>query len=155
MQVDLLGAMYATRYALESMRKRKGGAIVNIGSISALVHGGRVSKAPGYDTAKAGILRLTTCLGHLRESEGVRINCLVPGWIASPPVKAYWESLTPEQRDAMNVPTVLISPEEIAGVALRLIADESLGGRVLVWLNGQRPRLIPAGDPGYAALEEW
>jgi NAD(P)-dependent dehydrogenase (short-subunit alcohol dehydrogenase family) len=38
-------------------------------------------------------------------------------------------------------------------VALRLITDESLNGRVLVWWNGEPPGLIPEGDAGYAALE--
>ena len=36
---DLLGAMYATRWAIEAMRRGGGGAIVNIASISALWHG--------------------------------------------------------------------------------------------------------------------
>jgi NAD(P)-dependent dehydrogenase (short-subunit alcohol dehydrogenase family) len=153
LQIDLLGAMYATRYGIEAMRRCHGGAIVNIGSVSALCHGGRESQAPGYDTAKAGIMRLTTTLGPMGEREGIRVNCLVPGWIASPPVKAYWDSLTPEQRQARQVPPVLLSLAEIADAVVGLIADDRLAGRVLVWWNGQRPALIPVGDPGYVTLE--
>jgi hypothetical protein len=77
----------------------------------------------------------------------------VPGWIGSPPVKAYWESLTPEQRQAREVPSVLLGVEEIAEAVVTLIADERLAGRVLVWWNGQPPALIPIGDPGYVRLE--
>ena len=47
-ETDLLGAVYATRWAVEAMRSGGGGAIVNIASISALWHGrktaGRVSR---------------------------------------------------------------------------------------------------------------
>src|SRR5438105_221588 len=38
-ETDLLGALYATRWAIEAMRRGGGGAIVNIASISALWHG--------------------------------------------------------------------------------------------------------------------
>jgi NAD(P)-dependent dehydrogenase (short-subunit alcohol dehydrogenase family) len=35
-EIDLLGAFYATRWAVEAMRRGRGGAVVNIASISAL-----------------------------------------------------------------------------------------------------------------------
>src|SRR5690348_16178859 len=38
-QVDLLGPMHATLYGREAMRRRGGGAIVNIASVSAVGHG--------------------------------------------------------------------------------------------------------------------
>ena len=150
--VDLLGAMYGTRYAIEAMRRHGGGTIVNIGSTSALSHGGRPSMAPGYDTAKAGIMRLTTCLAPLAD-EGIRVNCLVPDWIATDDVRPYWESLTTEQRTRDRAPGVLTTVEEIAGAVVRLITDEKLAGRVMVWWSDNGARLIPFGDPGYAALE--
>jgi len=60
-----------------------GGAIVNIASISALWHGRRSGgAAPAYDAAKAGLLRLTTGLAGLAESDAIRVNALAPGWIA-------------------------------------------------------------------------
>jgi hypothetical protein len=43
---------------------------------------------------------------------------------------------------------------EIAAAVLRLATDDSLAGRVLVWWSDDEPRLIPWGDPGYAALEQ-
>jgi hypothetical protein len=52
------------------------------------------------------------------------------------------------------VPETLLSLEEVSGAILRLAADETLFGRVMVWWNGQPPRLIPQGDPGFAKLEE-
>lgn len=153
LEVDLLGAMYCVRYGIEAMRRRGGGAIVNIGSVSALPHGGGF-EAPGYNTAKAGMMRLTTALERLGGREGIRVNCLVPGWIGTPPVKAYWGSLTPEQRKAKDVPEVLLSVEEIADAVIKLTVDDRLAGRVFVWWNGQQPALIAREDRGYVALEQ-
>src|SRR5262245_40705855 len=114
-QVDLLGAMYGTRFSIDAMRRRGGGAIVNIGSTSALGHGRKHSGgSPAYDVAKAGVIRLTTMLAPLKEQEGIRVNCLVPDWIASPEVKAYFDSLTPQQRKEGSVPDVLTTLDEIA-----------------------------------------
>lgn len=154
-QTDLLGAMLATRFAIDSMRRGGGGAVVNISATSALGHGRkRAGGMPAYDAAKAGILRLTTSLAWLAEKERIRINCLVPDWIARPDLQAYVDSLSPEQKLNQAVPKRLTTPAEIANAVLRLARDESLAGRVLVWQSDDEPRLIPWADCGYAALDE-
>src|SRR6516162_7065381 len=56
LETDLLGAIYATRWAIEVMRRKGEGAIVNVASISALWHGRKTPGGfPGFDIAKAGI----------------------------------------------------------------------------------------------------
>lgn len=151
--VDLLGPMYAIWHAIPAMRRRGGGAIVNFGSTSALGHGYKPSPAPGYDTAKAGIMRLTTMLAPLAESENIRVNCLLPDWVATPEVKAYWDGLTAEDRHVQGVPDVLTTLDEIADAVLELATDERLAGRVMVWWSGQPKRLIRAVDPGHDGWE--
>ena len=152
-QVDLLGPMYATLAVLPAMRRRGGGAIVNIGSTSAIGHGRKHSQWPAYDVAKAAVIRLTTTLGWLAQKDRVRVNCLVPAWIASPEVKTYYDSLTVDERRQRGAPDSLIALEEIGDAVVRLATDESLNGRVMVWWNGRPPRLIAADDPGYESLE--
>jgi NAD(P)-dependent dehydrogenase (short-subunit alcohol dehydrogenase family) len=152
-QTDLLGTIYGTRLAIDAMRYAGGGAIINISSISALWHGRKHGAAPaGYDAAKAGVIRLTTGLAWLAAQENIRVNCLAPGWIGVPEVRASWESLTPAQRLQRGVPARLLEPEQIADGVVRLATDESLCGRILVWWSEDQPRLIPWGDPGYGAL---
>src|SRR5262249_42871616 len=82
--LEILPPMHATLAAIEPMRRRGGGAIVNIGSTSALGHGRKHSSWPAYDVGKMAQMRLTTTLGRLRDSHNIRVNCLVPAWIASP-----------------------------------------------------------------------
>ncbi|HLJ47470.1 MAG TPA: SDR family oxidoreductase [Bryobacteraceae bacterium] len=154
MAVEILGPMRATLAAVEAMRRRGGGAIVNVGSTSALGHGRKHAPWPAYDVGKMAQMRLATTLGCLRESDDIRVNCLVPAWIASPGPKEYWESLTPEQRRERGVPDTLLSLDEVAGAILRLATDEALYGRIMVWWNGEPPRLIAQGDRGFQALED-
>ena len=153
-ETELLGAMHGIRYALEAMRRTGGGAIVNVSSTSALEHGRlRPGGLPAYDAAKAGVLHLTTMLRSLAETEAIRVNCVVPHWIASPGPKEYHDSLTPAERDALGVPQELIALEEIADAVVRLATDERLAGRALILWGGRKPALIPIGDRGYEALE--
>jgi NAD(P)-dependent dehydrogenase (short-subunit alcohol dehydrogenase family) len=152
-QVDLLGPMYATLAAVPAMRKRGGGAILNIGSTSALGHGRKHSKSPGYDVAKAGVTRLTTTLQWLKERDNIRVNCLVPDWVATPEVKAYWDALTVEQRRESGAPGRLTTLEEIAGAAARLITDETLAGRILIYWSEDGPKMLPWADPGFAGYD--
>lgn len=149
-ETDLLGALFASRWAIESMTKTGGGAIVNIASITALWRG-RTSPGgfPGYDVAKAGVVAMTTGLADLATREGIRVNCLAPGWIATGGALAYWQSLTPEERAARGVPARLLDPAGVAGMVFRLATDRALSGRVVVWWSEKDPRLVAWADRGY------
>jgi NAD(P)-dependent dehydrogenase (short-subunit alcohol dehydrogenase family) len=151
----LVGTMQATLLAVAEMRRRGGGAIVNIGSTSALGHGRKHSPWPGYDIAKAGVMRLTTTLGWLGEKENIRVNCVIPGWIASHEVVTYVDSVSPAERQARGIPKTLITLEQMADAVMGLIADPTLAGRLLLYQNDEPPRLISPGDPGYLSLEPW
>lgn len=149
-ETDLLGAIYTTRWAVAAMRRSRGGAIVNIASISALWHGRKTPGGfPGYDVAKAGMIRMTTRLASLAETDGIRVNCLAPGWIATEGVRQYWESVAPSERAARGVPSRLLTTEEVAKAVVRLAQDDALAGRVLVWWSEDTPRLIEWCDRGY------
>jgi len=153
-EATLLSAMCGTLLGIEALRRRGGGAIVNVGSTSALGHGRKHSPWPAYDIAKAGVMRLTTTLGFLKERENIRVNCLVPAWMASEEVAAYVNSLgSAQEREARGVPKTLITLDQAADAVIRLITDESLAGRLYVYWNDEPPRLIADEDRGYSVFE--
>ncbi len=154
-QTEFLGALYATRHAIEAMRRWGGGAIVNIASISGLWHGRKFPEgAPAYDAAKVAMIRLTTTLEGLATKDGIRVNCLAPGWIATDGPRQYWESLTPAQRIERGVPSRLLTVDDVANAVIHLATDRTLAGRVLVWWSEDHPRLIRWGDRGYKDADE-
>jgi NAD(P)-dependent dehydrogenase (short-subunit alcohol dehydrogenase family) len=120
MQGNLLGTMYTTLCAVESMIPRGPGAIVNFGSTSALGHGRDHSPSPAYDAAKAGLTRLTTTLAWLKEKHGIRVNCIVPHWVATDEVATFVAGLTLGQRVQYKVPDILLSTDEIADAVRQL-----------------------------------
>jgi NAD(P)-dependent dehydrogenase (short-subunit alcohol dehydrogenase family) len=155
-ETDLLGALYATRWSIEAMKRGRGGAIVNIASISALWHGRKTPGGiPGYDVAKAGMIRMTTRLAPLAQTDDIRVNCLAPGWIATDEVRTHWELLTSAERAARGAPSRLLTTDQISEAVVRLAEDRSLAGRVLVWWSEDAPRLIEWGDRGYRDLVEF
>lgn len=150
LETDLLGAVRMTRWAIDAMRRAGGGAIVNVASASALWHGRTTPGGiPGYDVAKAGMIRMTTRLASLADTDGIRVNCLAPGWIDTEEPRRYWESLSPAERAQRGVPSRLLKPADVAHAVMGLAADVSLAGRVLLWWSDDAPRLITWGDRGY------
>jgi NAD(P)-dependent dehydrogenase (short-subunit alcohol dehydrogenase family) len=144
LDLNLRGPMLAIHYALEPMRRRGGGAIVNIASVAGV--GFAPHSSPEYSAAKAGLIRLTATLAPLAEQLNVRVNCVVPNWIGTDEVKAEITAMTPEER--AEVPDELTPPEEIAAAVARFVEDENMAGRVLLWWTGEEPRLIPVSERG-------
>jgi NAD(P)-dependent dehydrogenase (short-subunit alcohol dehydrogenase family) len=75
-KVDLRGPFLFTRSAVPSMIERKGGAVVNISSMVAVV-GFKYSCA--YAAAKGGLISLTRSTAADYGSDGIRANCICPG----------------------------------------------------------------------------
>ena len=144
LNVNLCGVMLATQAAIRSMRGR-GGVIVNISSMAGAVFQ-PYPDAPEYAVAKAGVIRLTTALGYLRE-EGIRVNCICPGYVETPAVRRMLDTMPVEEQRSLSFPppNVLIQPDQIAGVVLEFIEDETLAGRVMVWADVGQPHLVPVG----------
>jgi NAD(P)-dependent dehydrogenase (short-subunit alcohol dehydrogenase family) len=136
LDLNLRGAMLATQLCLEPMRRAGGGAVVNVASTAGLGLAPYVS--PEYGAAKAGLIRFTSTLGPLRERMGVRVNCVVPDWIATERAQEELARMTPEERAAAPEPLPL---ELVSGAVVELLRDETLAGRVMV-LWGEEPRLL-------------
>jgi NAD(P)-dependent dehydrogenase (short-subunit alcohol dehydrogenase family) len=140
--VNLLGVMFGTWYGIGALRRRGGGAIVNVSSTAGLGFGSHA--APEYAAGKAGIWRFTATLASLAE-EGIRVNCIVPDWVQVESMRAARLAMGDEEW-AKVAPLELVQPEEIAEVALLLVENDELAGRVVLCPQDGPWGLIPLDE---------
>lgn len=80
LDVNLGGAFRCTRAVLPGMVSRRAGSIVQVASLSAL------HAVPGhsaYAASKAGLIAMARCLAREMGKRGVRVNAVVPGYVAT------------------------------------------------------------------------
>ena len=121
LQVNLTGTFRLTRAALRGMMRRRFGRVINITSIVGVT--GNPGQA-NYAAAKAGLIGMSKSLAQELASRGITVNCVAPGFIATPMTDA----LTEDQRRAIlaRVPADRLgTPEEIAAGVVYLASDEA------------------------------
>ena len=79
--INLNGTMRVCAAARPALAANRG-AIINIASMLSYFGGGLV---PGYSASKGGIAQLTKSLAIAYAADGIRVNALAPGWIATRP----------------------------------------------------------------------
>ncbi len=115
--VNLTGTMRMC-VAARSRLAASGGWIVNIASILSFFGGGLV---PGYSASKGGIAQLTKSLAIAYAAEGIRVNALAPGWVATPLTEALQASAARSQAILSRTPLGRWGdPAEIADAAVFL-----------------------------------
>lgn len=123
MQVNLDPAFFASQMAATLMQPRQQGCIINFSSINALT--GQQQMA-GYVTAKAGIIGMTKALAKDYGERGIRVNAILPGWVATERQLASWFTAEEQQKwlDSAVLKRI-ITPQDVANLALFLASDQS------------------------------
>ncbi|OYU15629.1 MAG: 3-oxoacyl-ACP reductase [Alphaproteobacteria bacterium PA4] len=94
------------------------GAIVNVGSLASFL---AIKEAPAYTASKAAVLGLTRALGDKWSADGVRVNMVAPGFIATRMTDPMRQDADYEKRLLKAVPMRRWGqPEEIADAILFL-----------------------------------
>ncbi len=153
--VDFKGTVQSTRLAIDALRNSGGGAVVNVSSTSALSLK-REGGSPMYDVCKAAVLLLSLRLDFLKK-ENVRVNCIIPHWIAVPHIVDFVSTLSKQERADYGVPERLIPVDEIAETVYALAVDPSKAGVAMVWPDGNTPREFTPNEGAHAqpAHEQW
>ena len=89
--VNVRHHFFATQAVAPMMRAAGGGSIINLGSISAHID---LLDLPVYITAKAGDRGPDAHAGPRARPDGIRVNCVIPGWIMTERQLTHW--VTPE-----------------------------------------------------------
>lgn len=126
MGVNAGGVFYLSRAAARHMRDHGGGAVVNFGSIWGELGG---KGALAYAASKGAVQQVTRSFALELARDGVRFNCVCPGEVDTPMLRAAGRAtpLTDAQAQEIAERVVpmgrLAQPEEIARVALFLCSD--------------------------------
>ena len=125
MNVNLRHFFFAIQVVYKDMIELGKGSIINIGSYSWMKG---IGGMPAYTTAKSAIMGLTRTIAKDLGEHNIRVNCVVPGWIATERQKKLW--LTPEIiEDNLSRQSIkrMLDPEDIAKVVLFFASDQSSG----------------------------
>jgi len=126
-QVNVRGVFNMSKAFIGSMVEHKKGSIVNTASVGGVVG---IYDRVAYCTTKFAVVGLTKCMALDHATEGVRVNCVCPGRVETPFVKARLaEYPDPEkaykEMSATQANGRMARPEEIASSMLYLASDES------------------------------
>jgi 3-oxoacyl-[acyl-carrier protein] reductase len=116
--VNLTAAFRLCRAAVKGMMRRRYGRIINITSVVGVT--GNPGQA-NYTAAKAGMIGMTKSLAAEVASRTVTVNCVAPGFIASPMTDA----LNDKQKETIlaNVPAGRLGSGEDIGAAVVFLAS--------------------------------
>jgi NAD(P)-dependent dehydrogenase (short-subunit alcohol dehydrogenase family) len=121
MNTNLKSILFMCKYAVPEMKKIGGGAIVNNASMAAF-YGHPIY---AYATSKAGVVALTRSLAVGLAKDNIRVNCVAPGYIATPMV----QHIMNEKRERNVEERVPMrrhgKAEEVAYAVLFLASDEA------------------------------
>lgn len=148
--VDLDGAFFVSKYAIQEMVRRRGGSIVLIGSTQSLV---AHRNCTAYVTGKHAVLGLMRSIALDFAVNNIRANCVLPGAIDTPMLR-WGASLDPDPARVIDACHKLAllgrmgTAEEVANVVMFLSSGLAsfVTGAAFVVDGGQ---MVPCGGTAF------
>lgn len=124
MAINLKGIVWVCKHGIPRLIDAGGGAVVNIGSLSALL--GDTVPQDAYSASKGAIVSLTRSLAIQFASRGVRANCIHPGFVDTPmQTERTRDSAWLDAASAAIPLGRLGTPRDVVNAALFLASDEA------------------------------
>jgi 3-oxoacyl-[acyl-carrier protein] reductase len=123
--VNVTALIAATQIAVQAMRRRGGGVIVNTVSTVALGTGFYDAM---YATTKAAVMMFTRCCAGLKDECNVRVAGMLPGLVDTPILDTTGAGGKSEWMKTVLANNEACVPEDIAEAVMTLIEDDSLAG---------------------------
>lgn len=146
--VNLKGMFLVAKYAVPHLRAAGGGAILNMASVSGFWG---EPNTVAYNASKGGVIGLTRAMAMDHGADGIRVNCLCPGYHSTGMPQRFFANQTDPVAMAGKVDNLMAvrrmgRPEELARTAAFLLSDanESISGAAIVLDGG-----MTAGYPWY------
>lgn len=142
---NLTSVFRCSKLAIPEIRRRGGGAIVNVASIAGVMAENRCA---AYTASKGGVVLLTRNMAMDFAADGIRVNAICPGSTRTPRIESYWRR-TGKRGEPSCPMKRYAEPEEIARPAVFLASPDAsyVTGAVLVVDGGLTAGFrIPAFD---------
>jgi NAD(P)-dependent dehydrogenase (short-subunit alcohol dehydrogenase family) len=122
--INLKGMVWVCRYGVPHLIEAGGGAIVNIGSVSALL-GDRIPQ-DAYTASKGAVTSLTRSLAVQFAPHGIRANCIHPGFVDTPMQTVRTTDAAWVEGAVAAIPLGRLgTPRDVVNAALFLASDEA------------------------------
>lgn len=127
MAVNVKGVFFCTKHALRQMLVSGGGSIINVASVLGLVG---AATAPPYIASKAAVRLMTRTDALLYAKDGIRVNCIVPGYVWTPLIENGLKAKGDVEAGRRSLESLhplgrLGEPEEVANAVVYLASGES------------------------------
>jgi NAD(P)-dependent dehydrogenase (short-subunit alcohol dehydrogenase family) len=124
MAINLKGMVWVCKYGIPRLIDAGGGAVVNIGSTSALL--GDTVPQDAYTASKGAVVSLTRSLAIQFAPHGVRANCIHPGFVDTPMQTLRTSDAAWVEAARASIPLGRLgTPRDVVNAALFLASDEA------------------------------
>jgi NAD(P)-dependent dehydrogenase (short-subunit alcohol dehydrogenase family) len=129
LDTNVKGPFLMAKHAIPAMRRRGGGAIVNLASVQAFATQPTVA---AYAASKGAVVSMTATMALDHAKDGIRVNCIAPGSVLTPMLREAAVEFHPDDPEAglrawgqQHPIGFLTEPEDVAKLILFLASDDA------------------------------
>jgi len=126
LDLDLTAVFYCCKAVVPVMRQQKSGHVINISSV---VGSNCQVASTSYAAAKSGVDAITRVLAKEEGRNGIRVNCIAPGFIETEMslkmIKAMGKEKFDEEMDELPLPGMKGYPEDVGNAVVFLVSEKS------------------------------